>query len=54
MVSASGSAAMPKTTALDTPKSLAKAAICEVTISPDVDIIVIIRNSSQNKGILSI
>ena len=36
------------------PKSAVKAPICEVTIRPLVDIIVIITNSSQNTGVRSI
>ena len=51
---ASGSAARPQTTALVMPNSPANAAICEVTISPDVDISVIITNISQNTGERSI
>jgi len=36
------------------PNSSANVAICEVTINPDVDISVIITNSSQNTGERSI
>jgi hypothetical protein len=35
------------------PNSAAKAAICEVTIRPEVDIIVIITNISQKAGVRS-
>ncbi|CLA27921.1 Uncharacterised protein [Mycobacterium tuberculosis] len=54
MVSASGSAAKPQTMTLATPKSFVKFANCEITISPPVDIIVIITNISQKIGVLSI
>ena len=54
MVNANGSAAMPNTTALLMPKSSAKMAICEVTMSPEVDIIAIMANISQNSGWRSI
>ena len=54
MVSASGSAARPKTITLATPKSRAKAANCEMTIRPPVDIMVIMTNISQNTGVFSI
>ncbi|SAW73547.1 Uncharacterised protein [Klebsiella variicola] len=50
IVNASGSAAMPNTTAWLMPKSSANTAICEVTISPEVDIIAIMANISQNSG----
>jgi hypothetical protein len=50
IVSASGSAARPKTSTSATPKSRAKLAICEVTIRPEVDIIDIITNSNQKSG----
>jgi hypothetical protein len=46
-VRASGSAAIPYTVTEVMPKSLAKAPICEITISPDVDISVNITNISQ-------
>ncbi len=36
------------------PKSSANTAICEVTISPEVDIIAIMANISQNSGWRSI
>jgi hypothetical protein len=54
IVSASGSAARPNTSTLLTPKSAAKVAICEVTISPEMDMIVIMRNISQNSGVRSV
>lgn len=54
IVNASGSAAMPNTTARLMPKSSANTAICEVTISPEVDIIAIMANISQNSGWRSI
>lgn len=54
IVNASGSAAMPNTTAWLMPKSSANTAICEVTISPEVDIIAIMANISQNSGWRSI
>ena len=54
MVSASDSAARPNTITLATPKSRAKVAICEVTIRPEVDIMVIIANINQNSGVRSI
>ena len=50
MVSARGSAAAPQTSIFATPNSVAKLAICEMTISPDVDISVIITNISQKIG----
>ncbi|VTM71346.1 Uncharacterised protein [Raoultella planticola] len=45
---------MPNTTALLMPKSSAKTAICDVTISPEVDIIAIMANISQKSGWRSI
>ncbi len=45
---------MPNTTARLMPKSSANTAICEVTISPEVDIIAIMTNISQNSGWRSI
>ncbi len=53
-VSASGKAAMPITVTEATPKSLAKVPICEMTIRPEVDIMVIIANISQKSGVRSI
>ena len=53
-VSASGSAAMPHTVILAMPKSAAKLPICEITISPEVDISDIITNISQKTGVFSI
>ena len=53
-VSASGSAAIPKTMASATPKSRAKLAKFDTTISPPVDIIVIMTNMSQKSGVFSI
>lgn len=53
IVSASGSAAMPHTTSWVMPKSAANTPICDVTISPDVDIRLIITNISQKIGVLS-
>jgi len=54
IVSGSGSAARPNTVTPVMPKSWAKIAICEVTIRPEVDIMVIIKNISQNSGWRSI
>ena len=45
---------MPSTVTAVIPKSSAKIAICEVTISPEVDIMVIMINISQNSGLRSI
>src|SRR6202171_3251496 len=47
IVKASGNAAMPKMVASVMPKSFEKDAICEMTMRPDVDIIVIMTNISQ-------
>ena len=44
-VSDSGSAAMPRTSMLATPKSLANGPTLETTIRPEVDIMLIITNS---------
>jgi len=52
--SASGSSGNPNTSAFPIPKSRVNAAICDVTISPAVDIIVIITNISQKIGVRSI
>ena len=49
-VSASGNAARPNTMTLATPKSRENAANCEMIIRPPVDIIVIMKNISQNTG----
>lgn len=54
IVNASGNAAMPNTRTLVTPKSAAKVAICEVTMRPDVDIMVIIANISQKIGVFKV
>ncbi len=54
MVNASGSAAAPQTSIFATPNSVAKLAIWEMTIRPEVDISVIITNISQNTGVFSI
>ena len=54
MVSASGSAAEPSTTASATPKSRAKLAKFDTTIRPPVAIIVIMANISQKIGERSI
>ena len=54
MVSASGNAASPNTTTLATPKSRENAANCEMIIRPPVDIMVIMKNISQNTGLRSI
>src|SRR5437016_2171563 len=51
---ASGSTGRPKTTAFAIPKSRVKAAIFEVTISPAVDIIVIMTNINQKIVVRSI
>src|SRR5213080_4977422 len=48
---ASGSSGRPNTIALAIPKSRVNAAICEVTINPAVDIIVIMTNISQKIGV---
>src|ERR1700688_2181554 len=53
-VKASGNAPIPKMVALARQKSLEKDAICEMTMSPDVDIIVIIKNMSQKTGVFNI
>jgi hypothetical protein len=49
-----GKAVVPTTATLATPKSRAKAPICEMTIRPDVARIVIITNSSQKTRVFSI
>ncbi len=54
IVNASGNAAIPNTSTLVTPKSAAKVAICEVTMRPDVDIMVIIANISQKSGVFKV
>ena len=46
--------AAPNTTDDAMPKSRVNAAICDVTISPAVDIIVIMTNISQKIGVRSI
>ena len=53
MVNASGNAARPNTVTPDMPKSRVKTAICEVTIRPEVAIIDIITDISQNNGVRS-
>ena len=53
-VSANGSAAMPAISTSAMPKSFITGPNCDTTISPPVDIIVIIRNISQNTGVFSI
>ncbi len=52
--SASGSSGSPNTMAFAIPKSRVNAAICEVTINPAVDIIVIMMNINQKIGVRSI
>ena len=52
-VSANGNAARPNTTVFVMPKSAANVAICDVTIRPEVAIIVIIRNINQKTGVFS-
>ena len=52
--SASGSSGRPNTSTSAIPKSRVNAPICDVTISPVVDIIVIIANISQKTGVPSI
>ena len=52
--SANGSTGSPNTSAPPMPKSRVKAPICEVTIRPVVDIIVIIANISQKIRVPSI
>ena len=52
--SASGSSGSPNTMRFAMPKSRVNAAICEVTINPAVDIIVIMTNISQKIGVRSI
>ena len=54
IVSASGNAAKPKRTNLVTPKSRENEANCEMIISPPVDIMVIMKNISQNTFVRSI
>src|SRR5580698_2368266 len=53
-VNANGSAAMPKIVRSAIPKLRMNGANCEITIRPPVDIMVIMRNSSQNTGVFSI
>ncbi len=53
-VSANGNAESPNTMTLATPKSREKAANCEMIIRPPVDIIVIMKNISQNTPLRSI
>src|SRR5579871_593381 len=50
-VSAKGSAAMPEIVTSAMPKSRITGANCETTISPPVDIMVIMRNISQKIGV---
>src|SRR5258705_2711710 len=49
-----GKSGRPKTTAFAMPKSRVNADICDVTISPAVDIIVIMTNISQKIGVRNI
>ena len=51
---AKGSNGRPKTSAFAIPKSRVNAAICDVTINPAVDIIVIMTNINQKIGVRNI
>src|SRR6185312_8365050 len=53
-VNDSGNAAMPSTITCATPNSRANGPTFDVTIRPDVDIMLIMRKSSQNTGFFSI